>query len=70
LDKEHQHELTTTTKKQNQPKQKRNSDVRANSQPRKRYSRHFAFKGRGRKRHGAIKSRNERVSTRPARRIK
>jgi hypothetical protein len=51
-------------------KTKKKSDVRANAQPRKRYSRHFAFKGRGRKRHGAIKSRNERVSTRPARRIK
>jgi hypothetical protein len=58
------------TQKKNTTTTHKNSDLRANSQPRKRYSRHFAFKGRGRKRHGAIKSRNERVSTRPGRRIK
>lgn len=44
-----------------------NSDLRANSQPRKKYSRHFAFKGRGRKRRPAAKNKHERVATRPAR---
>jgi hypothetical protein len=44
-----------------------NSDLRANSQPRKKYSRHFAFKGRGRKRRPAAKAKHERVTTRPSR---